>query len=48
MLGFTRMSGKEINEEDLQAVVRNIEVLLKNYYKNEHLRQMYASYQNMW
>ena len=48
MLCFTRMSGKEVNEEDLQAVVKNTEVLLKSYYKNEHVRKMYTRYQNMW
>ena len=48
MLGFSRMSGKEINEEDLQAVARNTEVLLKDYYANDDVRRMYTRYQNMW
>ena len=48
MLSFSRMSGKEINEEDLQTVVRNTEVLLKDYFANDVLRRMYTHYQNMW
>ena len=48
MLGFTRMNGREVNEKDLQAVVKITEVLLKSYYKNEEVREMYMCYQNMW
>ena len=48
MLGFTRMNGKEINEVDLQAIVKNTEVLLKDYYGNDDVRRMYTRYQNMW
>ena len=48
MLGFTRMNGKEVNEEDLQAAVKNTEVILKSYYKNKEVRKKYLRYQNMW
>ena len=48
MLGFTRMNGKEVNEEDLLGIVKNTEVLLKSYYKNKEVRKMYMRYQNMW
>ena len=47
MLGFTRIHDGEVKEEDLQAVVKNTEVPLKSYYKNEALSKMYKHYQNM-
>ena len=48
ILGFTRMNNGEFNEEDLQSVVKNTEVLLKSYHKNEAVRKIYMRYQNMW
>ena len=44
MLGFTRMNDKEVNEKDLEAVVKNTENILKSYYKNEEVRKMYTRY----
>ena len=47
ILNVSRMKDREVNGEDLQAVVKNIGVLLKCYYKNEAVRKTHTCYPNM-
>ena len=48
MLMLARIKDNEVNEKDLEEVVENTNVLLKQHHKDESVRKMYTRYQNLW
>ena len=48
MLSITIYKKGEVNEEDLEHVVKNTKILLKQSFGNHSVKRMYTHYQNMW
>ena len=47
ILSITRYRNGEVKEENLAQVVQNIEILLKQIFKNQAVKKMYTRYQNI-